>query len=179
MSPHQAPHVPDIAPDRNKTNAHPSTPILDPVEPDGGSLDALELETPDEAFAFLIPAGTHPRDRSIAVDDLEHYSDNPVHHDTAGDRYTTGRKAFATDNGQAFAVFERAASDFNAGAISITANTGGTSIVVGRVLGRKSDLVDESGRRVGGSERCPHRPDRRRVASRRRCPAQPRRLDHD
>ena len=141
MSPHQAPHVPDIAPDRNKTNAHPSTPILDPVEPDGGSLDALELETPDEAFAFLIPAGTHPRDRSIAVDDLEHYSDNPVHHDTAGDRYTTGRKAFATDNGQAFAVFERAASDFNAGAISITANNGGTSIVVGRVLGRKSVTI--------------------------------------
>ena len=127
MAPTQAPHVPEIIETGNVTQAHPSSPILDPVEPSGGPLDPLEIDPPDESYTFDIPAGTHPRDRSIAVDDLDRYSDNPSDHDT--------------DNGQAFAVFERSSSDFNAGAVSITAANGGTSIVVGRVLGRKSVTI--------------------------------------
>ena len=102
MSPHQAPHAPEeIEQNRNHVTAHPSTIILEPVEPSGGPLDAQELATPDELFEFQIPPGVHPHDRSIAVGDLDRYSDNPVHHDTAGNRYTTGRKHFGIDNGEA------------------------------------------------------------------------------
>jgi len=140
--PHQAPHVPEeIEQNRNHTTAHPSTVFVEPVEPDGGPLDARELATPDERFAFEIPVGVHPLDRSIPGDQLARYSDSPVHHDTAGNRYTTGRKNFGTDNGEAFPVFERASSDWTAGSVVVGTNNGGTSIVVGRVRGRKTVTV--------------------------------------
>ena len=141
MAPHQAPHVPDVIPSRDQATAHPSTVFVEPVEPDGGPLDARELATPDERFEFQIPAGVHPHDRSIPGDELARYSDNPAHHDTPGNRYTTGRKNFGTDNGEAFPVFERASSDFNAGRVSVGTSNGGTSIVVGRVRGRKSITI--------------------------------------
>ena len=142
MSPHQAPHAPEeIEQNRNHATAHPSTIILEPVEPSGGPLDASELATPDELFEFQIPPGVHPHDRSIAVGDLERYSDNPVHHDTAGNRYTTGRKHFGIDNGEAVPVFERSSSNFTAGSTQVNSSNGGTSIVAGRVLGRKSMTI--------------------------------------
>jgi len=138
MAPHQAPYVPDIEPERNRPNGIPSVPVSNPIEPDGGSLDWRELSTPDERFEYTIPAGTAPEDRSIPADQLEHYTDLPVHHDTAGNRYTVGRKGFKTENDEAFPVFERASSDWNCGAVVVNSNNGGTSIIVGRQRGRKN-----------------------------------------
>jgi len=138
MAPNQAPHVPDVEPTRDHPNAHPSTPIVSPVEPDGGALDWRELPTPQEALEFVIPPGTAPEDPSIPIEDLHRYSDNPAPHDTAGNRYDTGKRGFHTDNEAAFPVFERASSDWNAGAIVVTSNNAGTAIVGGRQRGRKA-----------------------------------------
>jgi len=137
--PHQSPEVPEIQPEikQNHRTDQPSEILLEPTPPDGNPLDRREDQTPDERFTFTIQAGHHPEDRSIPADQLAHYSDAPVPFDTHGNRYATGKKQFHLDNAEAFQVYQRAASDWNAGSVTVNANNGGTSIVVGRQRGRE------------------------------------------
>jgi hypothetical protein len=66
---------------------------------------------------------------------------SPVKSDEPGNKYTTDKKAWGTNNADALMVFERASSDFTAGIISINTQNGNTAIVVGRQKGRKSVTI--------------------------------------
>jgi hypothetical protein len=137
--PTQAPETPEIQPERkqNHRTDQPAETYFPGLHPEGGSLDSIELPTPDESTIFTLPHGMHPDDQAIPAEDLKRYSDAPVPFDTHGNKYATGKKQFNLDNGEAFQVFQRSASDWNAGSVSVNANNGGTSIVVGRQRGRE------------------------------------------
>jgi hypothetical protein len=85
-----------------------------------------------------LPPGVHPNDPSVPWAGGPLVEAGPVNPDTAGDRFPKGGKApFSVDNGQATAVFERAAQSWTANQIKP-----GTSIqLIGRQDGRKNVTI--------------------------------------
>jgi hypothetical protein len=89
-----------------------------------------------------LPPGVHPFDPSVAVGPGGTMpTDNAAPHDTAGDRWTAGRKGFGTDNAAALATFQRASEFWSARVVSVDANSGGTAQVVGRQRGRTNVTI--------------------------------------
>lgn len=84
-----------------------------------------------------LPVGVHPLDPSSPIgSDGQLPTDNAAPHDTAGDRWTVGRKGFGVDNAAALATFQRSSEFWSARVVSVDANSGGTAQVVGRQRGR-------------------------------------------
>lgn len=118
----------------------PGGPQTRPNAPAEGAQWPGEVPGPDEVAGALpqpapsdpgLPAGVHPGDPS-----------GPESFDSAAEAtrdraVRQGRAPFSTDNGDAFATYERSASNWRAGLIAVNANQGGTAQVVGRLKGRK------------------------------------------
>jgi hypothetical protein len=87
-----------------------------------------------------LPPGVHPLDPSITVppDYIGGPLEEPgqVPHDTAGNRYETGRKPFSTENDDALAVWERASHDWTGDTV-IIGMPNPTVQLIGRQTGRK------------------------------------------
>lgn len=94
----------------------------------------------------IYPEHPFADDRAVEFDELtpfgelDHNRVAPL--DVYGDHFTRGSKRFATDNGRAIPVYQRAAHDFTAGQIYVGTANSGCSIVVGRQAGRRSVTID-------------------------------------
>ena len=105
--------------------------------------------TPESDLWFeaqvLLPDHPFADDRAIEFDEstpmaeLDHNRVAPL--DVYGDHYKRGAKRFATDNGAALPMFERASHDFTTGQTYTGTANGGISIIVGRQSGRKSVTI--------------------------------------
>lgn len=90
-----------------------------------------------------LPPGVHPNDPSIAFDpgtsptDAHPDANNPVPHDTPGNRYSKGRKPWSQENDQALPVFQRGSHELAVGLAIVNQQNGGTALIVGRNKGRR------------------------------------------
>jgi hypothetical protein len=103
-----------------------------PSGPGVGAPSSLPPVAPDTG----LPPGVHPADPSVGDDNPSVPAPSP--------RATpkTGKPPFSTDSGDAFPVFMRSATDWNAGVVVANAATnGGVATVVGRQKGRISVKV--------------------------------------
>lgn len=121
----------------------PGGPQTRPNKPAEGASWPGEVPGPDEVAGTLpqpapsdtgLPAGVHPMDPSGPESFTEAQ-------EVPSSAKQTTRRPFATDNGQAFGVYERAAQEWRATTVVVNANQGGTSGVVGRQRGRKSVTI--------------------------------------
>lgn len=87
-----------------------------------------------------LPPGAHPLDPSIPLGTDRRTIDRAgIGTDEPGDLFDRGRKPWGTRNENAFAVYQRAANDWDGGVVvANSAFNGGTATVVGRQKGRVS-----------------------------------------
>ncbi len=90
-----------------------------------------------------LPPGVHPNDPS-GPDFVPGPPDQPQ-------EWTPGRPPYDVENYDAIATYERASHEWDAGAVYVDSQNGGTAIVVGRQKGRKSVTIWVPNTDAGGN----------------------------